>query len=67
MTSLAKSIYSWKQFMEVFIGAKENYDYEKIYSELEEIHRNINEPLDDFFETVMQIYCRFLEYDTIFN
>jgi hypothetical protein len=53
--------------MEVFITAHENYDYEELYSELEGICRNINEPLDDFFQRVMKIYCRFPENDKPFD
>jgi hypothetical protein len=49
--------------MEIFITAHVNYDYEELYNELEEICRIRNEPLDDFFQRVMQIYYRFLESD----
>jgi hypothetical protein len=45
--------------MEVFIIAHVNYDYEELCSEVEGIYRDINEPLDDFYERVMQIYFRF--------
>jgi len=65
MTLLSKSIHYLKQFIEVFITAHENYDYEKLCSELEEIYRNINEPLDDFFQKVMRIYYRFHENDRV--
>jgi hypothetical protein len=49
--------------MEIFITAHVNYDYEELCNELEEICRLRNEPMDDFFQRVMQIYCRFPESD----
>jgi hypothetical protein len=58
-----KSIHSRKQFMQVFIIAHVDYLYDKLFNELEEIHRLINKSVDDFFQRVMQIYYRFPESD----
>jgi len=58
-----KSIHSWRQFMEVFIIAHENYDYEQLCTEVEGICRNINESMYDFLQRVMQIYYRFPKND----
>jgi hypothetical protein len=38
-----------------------DYNYEELFNELEEICRVINEPMDDLFQRVMQIFCRFPE------
>jgi hypothetical protein len=58
-----KSIHSWKQFMEVFIIAHVDYVYDELFNELEEICRLENESMDDLFQRVMQIYCRFPKSD----
>jgi hypothetical protein len=56
-------IHSWKQFMEIFIVAHVDYVYHELFNELTEICRLGNESVDDFFQRVMQIYCRFPESD----
>jgi hypothetical protein len=62
-TLLAKSIHSWKQFMEMFIVAHENYVYDELVDEVVEIRRLRNEYENDFFRRVMHIYCRFPKSD----
>jgi hypothetical protein len=49
--------------MEMFIFAHENYAYDELIDELEEIRRLRNEFEKDFFRRVMQIYCTFPETD----
>jgi hypothetical protein len=49
--------------MEMFIVAHENYVYDELVDELEEICRLRNESENDLFRRVMQIYCRFPERD----
>jgi hypothetical protein len=47
--------------MEVFITAHVDYDYDELFNELEEICRLENEPMDDFFQRVMQFIVDFLK------
>jgi len=49
--------------MESLVAAHDNYDYEKLCCELEEICKRINESVDDLILRVVKIYYRFYKND----
>jgi hypothetical protein len=54
-----KSIHSWNHFIEVFLLAHENYNYEVLVLEIENISMHTNESLDEFYDIFMPFLFRF--------
>jgi hypothetical protein len=54
-----KSIHSWDHFMEVFMLAHQNYNYEELCLEIENISMHANESLDEFHARFMSLCFRF--------
>jgi hypothetical protein len=59
----AKSIHTWKQFMELFLNTHEDYNYKELWLEVENIRRHEGELVDDLFSRFMLICFRFHEKD----
>jgi len=57
----AKSIHTWKPFMELFLNAHVDYNYKKLWLEVENICRHEGDPIDAFFSIFMLICFRFHE------
>jgi hypothetical protein len=55
----AKSIHSWNHFMEVFLLAHQNYNYEELCLEIENISMHADESLDEFYARFMSLCFRF--------
>ena len=51
----AKSIHSWKHFMEMFIDAHEDYNYQALRYEIGNIHKQEGESTSTFFSRFMSI------------
>lgn len=62
-----RSIQSWKQFLGLFIIAHQDYDYNELCVELENIWRKEGKLLEDFFSIFNQICYLFLEGDKPFG
>ena len=61
----AKSIHSWNHFMELFIDAHEDYNYQKLRYEIENLRKQEGESTSTFFSRFMSIHFRFLEKDQL--
>jgi hypothetical protein len=59
----AKSIHTWKQFMELFLIAHQNYNYNELCLEVKNLRRHEGESFDELFSRFMLIFFRFCEDD----
>ena len=60
-----KSIHSWKHFMELFIDAHEDYNYQKLRYEIRNLRKQEGESTSTFFSRFMSIHFRFHEKDQL--
>ena len=51
----AKSIHSWKHFMEFFIDTHEDYNFQEFRYEIENLHKQEGESTSTFFSRFMSI------------
>ena len=59
----AKSIHSWKYFMELFIDADEDYNYQELRYEIRNLRKQEGESTSTLFSRFMSIHFRFHEKD----
>jgi hypothetical protein len=52
-----------EQFMEVFIVAHDNYNYDELCGELVKVQKMKDKPFNDFMLRVVKIYYEFHESD----
>ena len=57
----AKSIHSWKHFMELFIDAHEDYNYQALRYEIGNLRKQKGESTSAFFSRFMSMHFRFHE------
>jgi hypothetical protein len=50
---LAKSIHTWRQFMELFYSVHEDYNYNDLRLEVKNLHRHEGEVVDELFYIFM--------------
>ena len=61
----AKSIHSWKHFMEMFIDAYEDYNYQALRYEIGNLRKQEGESTSTFFSRFMSLHFRFHEKDQL--
>ena len=61
----AKSIHSWKHFMELFIDAHEDYNYQKLRYEIRNLRKQEGESTSALFSIFMSMHFRFHEKDQL--
>jgi hypothetical protein len=60
---LAKSVHTLKQFMDLFLSAHDDCNYDDVYLELENLCKFEGAPDDEFFSRFMLTCFRFHEDD----
>jgi hypothetical protein len=58
-----KSIHMWEQFMELFLSAREDYNYNVVCLELENLCKFEGDPTHEFFSRFMLTFFKFCEDD----
>ena len=61
----AKSIHSWNHFMELFIDAHEDYNYQELRYEIRNLRKQKGESTSTFFSRFMSMHFRFHEKDQL--
>jgi len=61
----AKSIHSWKHFMELFIDAHGDYNYQALRYEIGNLRKQEGESTSTFFSRFMSMHFRFHEKDQL--
>ena len=60
---IVDSIHSWEQFRELFLHARQDYEYEELCDGIKYIQREEYESIANFNSRIIQNYYRFHNYD----